>query len=50
MEPQCPIDLHWENVCHHNSFSFDRMFLTLADKMDMDKILVKLKILARLDH
>ena len=33
------IDLQWENVCHHyNSFSFDRMFLKLTDKLGMDEI------------
>ena len=38
------IDLLWENACnHHKSFSYDRMFLKLADlkladKVDMDKI------------
>ena len=31
-----------ENVFHYyNSFSFDWMFLKLADKVDMDKISVK---------
>ena len=31
--PQGPTDLQWETACHHhNSFSFDQMFLKLADK------------------
>ena len=43
-QPQGSIDLQWENVClHHNSFSFDRMFLKLADKMDMDEISDKIE-------
>ena len=37
--PQDSIDLQWENACHqHNSFNFDRIFLKLADKMDVDEI------------
>ena len=39
-----PIDLQWEYACHHhNSFSFDQMFLKLADKMGMDEILNRLE-------
>ena len=40
-QPQGPIDLQEENACYqHNSFSFDvdRIFLKLADKVDMDEI------------
>ena len=41
-QPQGSIDLQWENVCHHhNSFSFNQMFLKLADKVDMDEISIK---------
>ena len=41
-QPQGSIDLQWKNACHHhNSFSFDQMFLKLADKVDMDEILNK---------
>ena len=36
-QPKCPIDLQRENACHHNSFSFYRMFLKLADKVDIMK-------------
>ena len=40
MAPQDPMDLQLENSClHHNSFGFNRIFLKLADKVDMDKIL-----------
>ena len=36
---QRPIDLQWENACHHNnSFSFVQKFLKLADKLDLDEI------------
>ena len=43
-QPQGPIDLQWENFYHdHNSFSFDRMFLKFAEKLDMDEISNKLK-------
>ena len=36
-QPQGPIDLQWENVCHHhNSLSFNRMFLKLTDKVGKD--------------
>ena len=38
-QPLGAIDLQWENACYvHNSFSFDRIFLKLADKEDMDEI------------
>ena len=41
-QPQGSIDLQSENVFHHHySFSFDRMCLKLADKVDMDEILRK---------
>ena len=37
-QPKCPIHLQRENACHHNSFSFYRIFLKIADKIDMDEI------------
>ena len=35
---------------HHNLFSFDQIFLKLADKVDIDGISDELKKLARSDH
>ena len=38
-QSQFHIDLQAENAFHlHNSFSFDRIHLKLADKVDMDEI------------
>ena len=43
-QPQGSIDLQWENACHHhNSFSFDWMFLKLAGKVDRRKISYSVK-------
>ena len=34
-----PIDLQWENACHHhNSFSFNCMFLKLTGNVHIDEI------------
>ena len=50
-QPQGPIDLQLVNDYHHyNSFSFNQMFLKLANNMDMDKILDELKQLGTSDH
>ena len=35
---KCLSFFFFPNACHHNSFSFYRMFLKLADKVDMDEI------------
>ena len=43
---QGPKDFQWE----HNAFSFDRIFLKVADDVDMDKISDKFEKLTRSDH
>ena len=43
-QPQGSKHLQWENACHyHISFSFDRVFLKLAHKVDKDEIAVEFK-------